>query len=158
MNLKTAILIVIILLIISAFAEKEMLNRIEVFHKSKKPSMQTFARVRRVLAKYKDEYEIVSYDIDDSLNIELIQKYNLPDTHFPFAVVINGKFSAQINENKIDFVHFPKFMRGIGRHEGNWSLVDLEAVLQDKSLLLEENILPVLEHKEADVKPCPGEE
>jgi len=79
-------------------------------------------------------------------NQEIISRYNLPDTHFPFAVVINGKYSAEVEGKKIDFVHFPRFMHGIGRHEGNWSLEALEKVLRDNSLLLEENILPDIEH------------
>ena len=69
--------------------------------------------------------------------MNLIKKYNLPEIHFPFAVVVNGRSSAKINNIKIDFVHFPLFMHGIGKHEDNWSLENLKSVLIDNALLLD---------------------
>jgi len=41
-------------------------------------------------------------------------------------------------------------MKGIGRHEGNWSLDDLKRVLQDPSVLQEKNILPDLDEAGED--------
>lgn len=87
--------------------------------------------------------------------MSIIKKYNLPETHFPFAIVINGRFSAKINNNKIYFVHFPLFMHAIGRHEGNWSIDNLESVLIDNTLLLDENILIESEHDEGIDDSCP---
>ncbi|MBT3169613.1 MAG: hypothetical protein HN952_03160 [Candidatus Cloacimonetes bacterium] len=130
------------------------LKTIDVFHKNKKPSLQTLEKTNTILNKYKGEYEIAYYVITDSNNVELLQKYNLPGTHFPFAIVINSNFSAKINHKKIDFVHFPLFMHGIGRHEGNWSLADLETVLMDNTLLLETNILPNISENHDDDEPC----
>ena len=131
------------------------IDTIEVFHKNKEPSLQTLEKTNAVLDKYKGNHEIFYYVITDSVNVDLIRKYNLPDTHFPFAIVINGRYSANINDNKIDFVHFPLFMHGIGRHEGNWSLDDLEAVLKDKSILLDKNVLSEEEHEEGEDESCP---
>ena len=131
------------------------MDTIEVFHKNKEPSLQTLEKTDSVLNRYKDDYEIFYYVITDSVNVDLIRKYNLPDTHFPFAIVINGRYSADINNHKIDFVHFPLFMHGIGRHEGNWSLDDLEAVLKDNSILLDKNVLSEEEHEESDDEACP---
>ncbi|MBD3423537.1 MAG: hypothetical protein GF417_03740 [Candidatus Latescibacteria bacterium] len=110
--------------------------------------MKTLERVKPVIEKYERDYRIYYHVITDPENEELISKYNLPGTHFPFAVVINGRYSAKINDLKIDFVHFPLFMHGIGRHEGSWSLDALEKVLKDNSLLMEKNILPELEDEE----------
>lgn len=124
------------------------MKKIEVFHKDKKPALKTLEKVNPFLENYKESYEISYYLITAPENADLIRKYRLPETHFPFAVVINGKYSAKIGDEKIDFVHFPHFMHGIGRHEGNWSLEQLEYVLTDNSLLLDENILPALDHDE----------
>ncbi|MCD4819422.1 MAG: hypothetical protein K8S23_12090 [Candidatus Cloacimonetes bacterium] len=140
-------------MILSVISMQESIKTIDVFYKDKKPSLKTLEKTKIILGKHEDEYKISYYVITDSLNMDLIKKYNLPDTHFPFAVVINGKYSARINNNKIDFVHFPLFMKGIGRHEGNWSLDDLEIVLKENTLLLDKNILPELEHEEDDT-PC----
>jgi len=143
----------LVLLLISG--EAKSIDMIEVFHKNKEPSLQTLEKTNIVLDEYKDDYEISYYVITDSVNVDLIRKYNLPDTHFPFAIVINGSFSANINNEKIDFVHFPLFMHGIGRHEGNWSLNDLETVLKDNSILLDENVLSEAEYEERDDESCP---
>ncbi len=139
-----------------ALSEETSINTIEVFHKSMPPSLETLEQTNAVLVNFEDDYDITYHLITDSATVDLIQRYNLPDTHFPFAVVINGRYSAVIDDCKIDFVHFPLFMHGIGRHEGNWSMEYLELVLNDNTLLMDENILPVLD-EEGDT-PCPDEE
>ncbi len=132
------------------------IGTLEVFYKSMPPSLETLEETNIVLADFTDDFEITYHLITDSASADLIRKYNLPDTHFPFAVVINGRYSALIGEEKIDFVHFPLFMHGIGRHEGNWSMEYLELALNDIALLMDENILPVLDD-EGDT-PCPDED
>lgn len=118
---------------------------LDVFYKNMPPSLESLERAEGVLAGFQEEYEISYHIITDPESSELIAQIGLPETHFPFAIVINGHFSALIEGEKVDFVHFPLFMHGIGRHEGNWSMSHLEMVLTDNSLLLEENILPVLD-------------
>lgn len=132
-------------------------NIIDVFHKEMPPSLQTLEVTNTVLAEFQDEYEIAYHLITDTASSELIQQYNLPGTHFPFAIAINGKYSATINGQTIHFVHFPLFMHEIGRHEGNWSMDHLEQVLTDRSLLIDENTLPVLVESE-ETTECLGEE
>ncbi len=131
------------------------ISTIDVFHKAMPPSLETLEETNALLEYFIDEYEITYHLITDSVTVDLIQKYNLPDTHFPFAVLINGSYSAMIDGEKIDFVHFPLFMHGIGRHEGNWSMEYLEVVLNDNTLLMDENILPVFD-EEGDTL-CPDE-
>jgi hypothetical protein len=129
---------------------------VEVFHKDKPPSLKTLERTKVVLDAH-DDCEVAYYLITDPENAELIRKYNLPDGHFPFAVVIDGKYSAAIDGRTVHFIEFPLFMKGIGRHEGNWSMDDLDRVLRDTSLLLSKNVLPKsFDHH--DDEPCPGEE
>lgn len=121
---------------------------ISVFYKDMNPSQKVLDKVNNLLMDYQDLYQINYYLIDDPANSEIIAQLGLPSTHFPFAVVIDGKFSAKINDQVVSFVHFPHFMKGIGRHEGNWSINVLEQVLKDNSLLLEENVLPTLAESE----------
>jgi len=118
---------------------------ISIFYKNKKPSEQVLEKINQLLEQFKDSYQINYYLIEDQKNMDIITQFGLPSTHFPFSVVINGKFTANIDDKVVSFVHFPLFMKGIGRHEGNWSIADLEKVFYDNSLLLEENILPTLE-------------
>ncbi|PIE51869.1 hypothetical protein CSA37_09505 [Candidatus Fermentibacteria bacterium] len=132
-------------LISLADSSEQGLRTVQVFHKNMPPSLQTLEQVEAVLAEFQEEYQITYHVITDTASEELISLYGLPDTHFPFAVVVNGHFSALIDGAEADFVHFPLFMHGIGRHEGNWSLEQLRMVLEDNSLLLEENVLPVIE-------------
>lgn len=131
-------------------------NTIDVFHKEMQPSLQTLEIVNTVLAEFTDKFEVKYHLITNPDSEHLIQQYNLPGTHFPFAVAINGKYSATINEETIFFVHFPVFMHGIGRHEGNWSMEHLRQALTDTSLLIEENTLPVLNESE-ETTECSGE-
>jgi hypothetical protein len=118
---------------------------ISVFYKDKKPSQQVLAQVDSLLCDFNELYQIQYFDIEAEENIEIIIEAGLPQTHFPFAIVIEGKFTATIENETISFIHFPLFMKGIGRHEGNWSLADLKKVLDNNELLSTENILPVLD-------------
>lgn len=152
--------IVVILFLVtalsSAFCAEVPADTVEIFHKKMPPSLETLARTDSVLAQFGDEFVIIRHLITDSSTAGLIERYNLPSTHFPFAIVINGKCSATIGDEKIDFAHFPFFMHGIGRHEGNWSMKHLELVLKDIALLIDENVLPELDES-GDTK-CQGEE
>ncbi len=138
-------------------SKAESAKIIDVFYKNKKPSLQALEKVKAVLEKYKSEYKITYYLITDPETKDLIKKYTLPETHFPFAIVVNEKYSASINKKKIVFIEFPLFMKGIGRHEGNWSMDDLDKILKNNTLLLDNNVLPESNHTEHGDEPSPGE-
>lgn len=112
-------------------------NTVHIFYKDLPPSLETLAAVEVVLEEHAAGYTVSRHLITDPGSEELIALYGLPETHFPFAVVINGKVSAMLEGGRVDFVHFPHFMHGIGRHEGNWSLDQLEMVLDEPGLLME---------------------
>ena len=133
------------------------LNTIDVFYKEMPPSLQSLEMVNTVLSEFPDEFEIEYYLITDTASSELIQLYNLPDTHFPFAVAVNGKYTATIDGEDVFFVHFPVSMQGIGRHEGNWSMDLLKKVLIDTSLLNDQNTLPILTETD-ETTECQSEE
>lgn len=137
-------MILIILISLSSLLQAKETKKVTVFYKNKKPSLQTLSKVDSILQKYTGKYEVERYDIEDDKNSEIMKFHNLPDTHFPFAVLIDGKLTANINEKQVSFIHFPDFMKGIGRHEGNWSLPDFEQALINNDLLNEENIFPLL--------------
>jgi len=145
MRLKFILIIVIIMMILTNNLSANDKVTISIFYKDKKPSQQVLDKTNELLEQYKDSYQINYYLIEDKKNTDIITQFGLPSTHFPFSVVINSKLTANIDGKFVSFVHFPLFMKGIGRHEGNWSIADLEKVLNDNSLLIEENILPILE-------------
>ncbi len=130
---------------------------IDVFYKEMPPSQQTLEMVNTILSEFTDEYEIAYHLITDASSSELIQLYSLPDTHFPFAIAVNGRYTATIDGEDVFFVHFPLFMHGIGRHEGNWSMDNLRQVLTDNSLLNDQNTLPILTETDESTE-CLGEE
>jgi hypothetical protein len=146
--MRVRIIIVIVgIMLMGYFLSGEDKMMISVFYKEKKPSKQVLEKINPLLEEFKNAYQVTYYLIEDQDNADLISEFGLPSTHFPVAVVINGKFTAKVDSQVVSFVHFPLFMKGIGRHEGNWSIADLKKVLNDYSLLLEENILPALEEE-----------
>ncbi len=128
-------------------------DRIDIFYKNKTPSLRVMERALPVVMEYADRYSIEMHEITSPETEPLIDKYNLPETHFPFAVVVNGHFSLQVDERQADLLHFPRFMHGIGRHEGNWSLDDLRHALEHPEMLIETNVPPQL--PETDDDHCP---
>ncbi|MBN2291426.1 MAG: hypothetical protein JXM70_03315 [Pirellulales bacterium] len=141
------IILLVLMMSSTGFGQDFKKSTIDVFYKNKKPSQKVLREINKVVGKYEKIYTVSYYLITDPSNSEIISKYGLPSTHFPVAVVINGKFTAKIDGKIVSFVDFPQFMKGIGRHEGNWSISYLEAVLKDNSLLSDKNILPALKEE-----------
>ncbi len=112
-----------------------------IFHKNKQPALQTLEKVKPAVEIFEKEYKISYYDIDDPKNLPLLKQSNLEGIHSPFAIVINGKFSAEVDNKVIEFLYFPDYMHFMGNHMGNWTLDLLTKVLEDNSFLCTENIL-----------------
>ena len=117
---------------------------IEVFYKNQPPSMETLSRVESFLDSHQNDFDIRYLDMEDPVNAEYMQSLGFPADHFPFGIAINGKTSARIGGETIVFGNFPDFMHHIGRHQGNWTLDHLEAVMLDPEKMLPDN--PVFEN------------
>ncbi len=117
---------------------------IEVFYKNQPPSMETLSRVESFLDSRQNDFDIRYLDMEDPDNVEYMQSLGFPVDHFPFGIAINGKTSARVGGETIVFGNFPDFMHHIGRHQGNWTLGHLEAVMLDPEKLLPDN--PVFEN------------
>ncbi len=118
-----------------------------VFYKEQPPSLQTRSIIKDFLSDYEDSYAVEFRLITDPDQKQTIESLGLSTDHLPVAIAINGKTSAMIDGEEIVFVNFPDVMHHIGRHPGNWTLEHLQKVLNDNSLLLDEN---------PDIKNRPG--
>ncbi|MEW6712762.1 MAG: hypothetical protein AB1403_23295 [Candidatus Riflebacteria bacterium] len=150
--MKNSIIFFLFLMFIAvALSAAETKPIVEVFFKKKAPSQKTLAEVKKVFEKFSATHQIVYYDILDESSRVVHEKYRLVTAHFPFAVVVNGRIYAKIADKEVCFIDFPLFMKGIGRHEGNWSLDDLKKVLIDPGLMQEKVFEAVLhENDQAD--------
>jgi hypothetical protein len=110
---------------------------IQILFKEKQPSLETLDKVKEVLKEYKYQYEVQYHNIMEPESAGLIRKLELDTTHFPFGLLIDGKFKAMINGKTVAFCKFPESMHHIGKHPGNWTLKHLKKVLKDNSLLIE---------------------
>ncbi len=119
--------------------ESPAAREIWVFYKEQLPSMETRAIVSEFLEDYRDQYTIAYRLITDPKEKQTIGSLGLSTDHLPIAIAINGKTSAMIDGETIVFVNFPDIMHHIGKHKGNWTLNDLQKVLDDNTLLLDEN-------------------
>ena len=117
---------------------------IEVFYKNQPPSMETLSQVESFLSPYQGDFDIRYLDMEEPDNAAYMQSLGFPIEHFPFGIAINGKTSARVGGETIVFGNFPGFMHHIGRHQGNWTLDHLEAVIMDPEKLLPDN--PVIEN------------
>ncbi len=122
-----------------AFDETTADQVIWVFYKEQPPSLQTHSVISEFLDDYTDQYVVEYRLITDPDQKQTIESLGLSTDHLPVAIAINGKTSAMIDEEVIVFTNFPDFMHHIGRHPGNWTLDHLQKVLDDNTLLLDEN-------------------
>lgn len=112
-----------------------------VFYKEQPPSLQTHSLISDFLKEYSDQYVVEYRLITDPDQKQTIESLGLSTDHLPVAIAINGKTSAMIDGEVIVFANFPDIMHHIGRHPGNWTLEHLQRVLDDNSLLLDDNPL-----------------
>jgi len=89
MKLRLVLIFIIAIGSVSCASNK---TDISIFYKEKNPSQQVLAKVKPLLTDYSHSYKIHYYNIEDEENSELIKNMGLPETHFPFAVVIGDKF------------------------------------------------------------------
>lgn len=139
--------LIALIMILSSCTVKKQKGTVSVFYKNRTPSLKVLNEVKNILNDYEDKYIIAYYDIEDEANLSIISELGLPETHFPFAIVINGSYTIKKDAEELSFVHFPTFMNGIGRHEGNWSLDNLKEALSDNTILQKVNILPELDEE-----------
>jgi hypothetical protein len=141
-------ILIVLFIVITACVGAVEKGDVTIFYKQKRPSLMVKAKIDTMLATYTDKYDVNYFNIEEEASQTKIHEYGLPETHFPFAILINGKYTAKIDDKEVAFVHFPRFMHGIGRHEADWTIADVEKVLNDNSLLAEKNILPEHDHSE----------
>jgi len=115
---------------------RRAVRQVEIFYKPLPPSEKTTRMVEALLKEYGAALEVKKYDILAPASVPLLKKYGLPETHFPFALLIDGSYSARLDGQAVDFVEFPLEMKGIGRHEGDWSLPQLRRALDRPELML----------------------
>ncbi len=128
-----------------AFDEIAADQVIWVFFKEQPPSLQAHSVISEFLDDYTDQYVVEYRLITDPDQKQTIESLGLSTEHLPVAIAINGKTSAMIDGELIVFANFPDFMHHIGRHPGNWTLDHLQRVLDDNTLLLNEN--PVIRNR-----------
>ena len=141
---RFVLLLAMIVLAAGCLAQETSVPTIDVFFKNQPPSLRVLERVLPLVMEHAADYAVRLHCITSPESEQLIESYGLPGTHFPFAVVVDGRFSALLGGRQVDFVHFPAFMHGIGRHEGNWSLDDLRQMLAGAGQWRQENVLPTL--------------
>lgn len=136
---KVFVIVGIILLLSNCGMRLEEKKQIIVFHHEKERSMEAKRYIEDFLEPYLEKYEVEYKIITDPQNHELLISLGLPTGHFPVAVAIDGKTSANIDGELIIFAKFPDIMHHYGRHPGNWTFEHLKMVLDDNSLLLSDN-------------------
>lgn len=147
--IRMLLTITLLALAATAFAELAATEKpvIDVFYKNRNPSLMVLEKALPVLMGFSARYDIQLHCITSAEEAGLIAHYGLPETHFPFAVVVDGHYTARLDGRETHFVHFPMFLRGIGRHEGDWYVSDLERMLNGEGEWLD-NALPVIEDDE----------
>ena len=85
-----------------------------------------------VMAEYGDKITVQSYDFDTPEGVAFAEEQGLTE-HTPMAIFVNGKMSFEVNGRSVKFYSFPQ---GTGTGmvaEGEWTMDDLRAVLDQET-------------------------
>jgi hypothetical protein len=123
-------------LLLGAASELQPIGSVDVFYGNDFPSLETFDLTAEVLEGYQGIYRIEYHLISEPWSGYLLQDYGIQNQDLCFAVAVNGTCEAFIEGDTVVFRDLPARMHGTGGPEGDWTLVQLETILRDTSLLI----------------------
>lgn len=123
-------------LILQAADEIRPTGSVEVFYGNGLPSLEALQLTSDMLEGFEGFYRVDFLSVGEPWSEHLLEMYGLAGDSLCFSVVVNGSHLALMDGDTVDFRDLPVRMHGTGGPEGDWTLMQLERVLRDNSMLV----------------------
>ncbi|OPL17724.1 MAG: hypothetical protein AVO35_08655 [Candidatus Aegiribacteria sp. MLS_C] len=134
--IKVITLLISARLLLQAAGDIRPSGSVEVFYGNGLPSLEALQLTSDLLEDFEGFFTVDFLPVDDPWSEHLLMRYGLSVDSLCFSVVVNGSHLALMDGDTVDFRDMPVRMHGTGGPEGDWTLMQLERVLRDNSLLI----------------------
>jgi hypothetical protein len=102
--------------------------QVEIISLDHSPIRPAVQEVKDVAAEYGDKVTVQSYNFDTPEGAAFAQEHDLTE-HTPIAIFVNGKMEFELDGRPVKFHSFPQNGGTDMVAEGQWTMADLRAVL-----------------------------
>lgn len=105
--------------------------QLDILYMNHGPMRPTIANIKDMLGNYGDTVQASWHDVDQQSGESFMKKHNIVG-HIPMLIIIDGQSDFNIDGRDIKLKGFPTGSSPFKRVEGNWSLEDLQLLLDNK--------------------------
>ena len=106
--------------------------QLDILYMNHGPMRPTIGKIKNIVANYKGSLQVSWYDFDRPEGKAFMKKQKLTG-HVPLLLILEGQSDFTINGREVLFQGFPTGASPFKQVEGNWSLDDLQVILDQKT-------------------------
>jgi hypothetical protein len=106
--------------------------QLDILYMNHGPIRPTIAKIKNLVAHYQDSIQASWYDFDQPEGKAFMKKQKLSG-HIPLLLILNGQSDFTIDGRQVLLQGFPTGASPFKQVEGNWSLDDLQVILDQKT-------------------------
>ncbi len=105
--------------------------QLDILYMNHGPMRPTIGKIKKLVANYKGSIQVSWYDFDRPEGKAFMKKQKLTG-HIPLLLILDGQSNFTIEGRQVLLQGFPTGASPFKQVEGNWSLDDLQAILEQK--------------------------
>jgi hypothetical protein len=129
---STGLFLTLFILLIVAQSSHAASTQVDILFMNHGPMRPTVTKIKTLLTEYGDTVQAAWYDVDQQSGKTFMKKQKI-NGHVPMLIRINGQSEFTIGGRPVSLQGFPTGSSPFKRVEGNWSLDDLN-ILLDKEV------------------------
>ncbi|MBW1750013.1 MAG: hypothetical protein JRJ37_04815 [Deltaproteobacteria bacterium] len=106
--------------------------QLDILYMNHGPMRPTIGKIKNLVANYKGSLQASWYDFDQPEGKAFMKKQKLTG-HIPLLLVLDGQSDFSIDGREVLLQGFPTGASPFKQVEGNWSLDDLQSILDQKT-------------------------
>ena len=106
--------------------------QLEILYMNHGPMRPTIGKIKKLVANYKGSIQVSWYDFDRPEGKAFMKKQKLTG-HIPLLLILDGQSNFTIEGRQVLLQGFPTGASPFKQVEGNWSLDDLQVILDQKT-------------------------
>jgi len=105
--------------------------QLDILYMNHGPMRPTIAKIKDLLGSYQDTVQASWYDVNQAAGKSFMKQEKIVG-HIPMLIMIDGQSHFSIDGRDVKLQGFPTGASPFKRVEGNWSLDDLQLLLDKK--------------------------
>lgn len=105
--------------------------QLDILYMNHGPMRPTIGKIKKLVTNYKGSLQVSWYDFDRPDGKAFMKKQKLSG-HIPLLLILDGQSDFTIDGKQVRLQGFPTGASPFKQVEGNWSLDDLQVILDQK--------------------------